>query len=150
MEKAHVRSSAISNANSLVKAVLPLIVLIGGTAVIGYCYASLVKEFVATDMAYFYAVIPTIFTVIGLYKILYGLSGRRIENGAIRKALSNRAPKDGEVYAFLGTLESDGEPLKTPFSGEDCIQYEYTLSETIVLTGRREGPKEEIRWTAAS
>jgi len=120
-----------SNLGSFVRAISILVIPIGGTVLIGYWYGWLLEDFIVSDMVYVYAAFPTIFSVNGLAKITHGFGGRRVERGAIQKALSNRPPTDGEVYAFIGTLEPDGDVLTAPFSGKDCILYEYSLSKWV-------------------
>jgi hypothetical protein len=138
-----------SNLFAFLRAVSPLLFLIGGPLVIALCYGWLLEDFIVSDMLYVYAAIPTLFTMIGLGVILYSSGRRRIERKAVRNALENRPPKDGEMYAFLGVLEAECEILTSPFTGQDCILYEYTLTETVHHHGRREegGITEETRYS---
>jgi hypothetical protein len=100
-------------------------------------------------MLYVYAAFPALFTMIGLGKIVFSFGSKRIEKRAIQNALAGRPPKDGEVYAFLGILKADGDVLTSPFSGQNCILYEYSLTETVHQSGRHgEGRiTEEIRFS---
>ena len=59
--------------------------------------------------------------------------------GAIRKARIERRdasivakpegpPKDGERVAISGTIEPLGDPLRSPFSGTECVAYDYSIT----------------------
>lgn len=120
-----------SNLYSFSKAISFIVLPIGGAVLIGYGYGWLVEDFIVSDMVYVYAAIPTLFTIIGMIKIIHGPGGKRIDKRAIQNALANRPPENGEVYAFMGTLEADDEVLSAPFSGKDCILYEYSLSKWV-------------------
>lgn len=130
-------SAFFGNLVSFLKIVSPLIFLIGGSILIALGYGWLLEDFIVSDMLYVYAAIPTLFTMIGLGKILYSFGPKRIERKAIRLGLSGHPPKDGELFAFIGTLEADEDILTSPFSGQDCVLYEYSLTETVHHSGRR-------------
>jgi hypothetical protein len=42
-------------------------------------------------------------------------------------------PRDGERVAIAGTLEATGEPLRAPFSGLECVVYDYQISHVPKL-----------------
>jgi hypothetical protein len=47
----------------------------------------------------------------------------------VRRSLTGaRRPADGEVAAAVGTLHPIGAPLKAPFSGRDCVLYDYEMT----------------------
>ncbi len=59
--------------------------------------------------------------------------------GALRKARIDRKdaalagrpegpPRDGERVAISGTIKPSGAPLRAPFSGVECIAYDYTVT----------------------
>jgi hypothetical protein len=64
--------------------------------------------------------------------------------GALRKARLERRdaalaarpegpPRDGERVAIAGTIHPSGEPLKSPFSREACVAYDYSITHVPTL-----------------
>lgn len=45
----------------------------------------------------------------------------------VRRAIREDAPEDGRRAAVIGTLEPQGDLLRAPFSGRDCVAYWYEV-----------------------
>ncbi|HUJ12974.1 MAG TPA: hypothetical protein VL284_04205 [Thermoanaerobaculia bacterium] len=70
------------------------------------------------------ALIVSFFVALGVGS----LRKSRIDNhDAMLIALPDGPPRDGERTAIAGTLDPTGAPLQAPFSGAECVAYEYTV-----------------------
>lgn len=135
------------NIFSFAKAISPIAVFIGGVVLIAYLYGWLLEDFIISDMLYVYAGIATFFTIIGLLRLLYSAGSGRTEKRALQSALANRPPRDGKVYAFMGTLEPDGELLRTPFTDKSCILYEYSLTQWVGSSSHGHETRNEVMYS---
>jgi hypothetical protein len=52
----------------------------------------------------------------------------------ISQAESGGRPEDGKLYAAVGQIRVHGEPLKTPFRGEECAIYSYEMFDERTVT----------------
>lgn len=63
---------------------------------------------------------------------------------AFKRALEGGPLQEGEVEAVWGTIHPIGEPLQAPFSGRDCVAYEYDAKKPSVTDEegevRQQGP----------
>jgi len=78
-------------------------------------------------------------TVTGLLLASFiGLFTGGRERAAIRRALRGEAPRDGQLEAASGRINAIERPLESPFTGQLCVAYEYTVER------RPRGPTEFI------
>jgi Ankyrin repeats (3 copies) len=80
------------------------------------------------------ALIVSFFIAVGLGAIRKGRLERR---DAALVARAEEAPRDGERIALVGTLAPLGEALRAPFSGAECVYYDYSISH--IRQARRSG-----------
>jgi hypothetical protein len=80
-----------------------------------------------------------LFGTVFLYNIISGLRNRR----AIWAATEGAMPRDGKVFAAVGTIRALRDPIEAPFSKRRCVIFEY---EIFGLEWRRGRPEDEGRW----
>jgi hypothetical protein len=85
------------------------------------------------------ALIVSFFMALGIGAIRKGRLERRDAALLMR---SDEAPRDGQRIALAGTLDPIGEPLHAPFSGANCVMYDYSISH--VRPTKRSGGTETI------
>lgn len=59
------------------------------------------------------------------------------ERFAVRAALDGEPPRDGPRAVAIGTVQSQGDPLRAPLSGEECVAYAYKVIHTDGRPGRQ-------------
>ena len=141
----HPVADHFSSIGSFAKTLFPFVFFLGGIGLIGYFYDEMLADFMDSDLRFLYAGLAAFFNILGFNKIVHGFVGQRTMVRAIRRAVAKRPPKDGDVCLFIGALKPDGDTLTAPFSGEACIQYEYSLTEHIP-GNRNNAARDEVRF----
>jgi hypothetical protein len=57
----------------------------------------------------------------------WGLVTGSDDRRALQRALEGEPPKDGRLEAATGTVRALGTPLEAPFTGQECVAYEYNV-----------------------
>jgi hypothetical protein len=77
----------------------------------------------------------TVFAVLGIL-LLLGALGRLTRGGELGRALArSRAPtwQDGDRLVAIGEVVPGAETLEAPFTGRDCLAYEYRVSDSASM-----------------
>ncbi|MDL2718639.1 MAG: hypothetical protein PT977_12880, partial [Acidobacteriota bacterium] len=62
-----------------------------------------------------------------LFGSVWGLVTGGDDRGALRRALNGEAPRDGRLEAATGAVRALGAALEAPFTGQECVAYEYNV-----------------------
>jgi hypothetical protein len=94
----------------------------------GYLWLLREIEFPANLILAAFAALGLLMLVSSLKQVLFG-SG---DLGALKRALKNEPLQDGAVEAVSGPIAPLGDPLIAPFSGLECVAYEYDAKKPAV------------------
>ena len=62
-----------------------------------------------------------------LFGSVWGLVTGGDDRDALRRALKGETPRDGRLEAATGAVRALGSALEAPFTGQECVAYEYNV-----------------------
>jgi|GEM_PF-3537227 len=87
------------------------------------------------------AVVAALLSFLG-FSILYNAWLASRDSAALAAALRGMPPRHGKWSAVSGRLTATGDSLSAPFSGRECVIYEYEISHDIEVSNRDDnGPQ---------
>jgi hypothetical protein len=101
---------------------------VGGIFVVGAFFVGWRPASPGAGFIYF------LFGIIIFYNITRNLRTRR----AIWAATEGAMPRDGKVFAAVGTIRALRDPIEAPFSKRRCVIFEYEISGLEWVRGRPE------------
>lgn len=90
------------------------------------------------------AVIAVVLSAVGLM-LLYRSNVDRLNVRYIQKYVIDQArPEDGAVIAVEGEAQVQGDPLRAPFSGQECAAYVYRVTKPKLRSQESSGKSSEV------
>lgn len=92
---------------------------------------------------YFAAIFGGLFATLGIGAIFNTKNSLKLIS--LLRA-SRSMPQDGKMYAAVGTIHPQGQPLRAPFSGRECVAYDYKI-ESEEYSGGDSGTTSKSHYT---
>lgn len=94
----------------------------------GYFWFLQHLEFPANLLLSIFGSIGLLILLSSIYQVIFGQG----HDKAYKRALQGEPLREGEVEAVWGTIHALGDPLVAPFSGQECVAYEYDAKKPTV------------------